>query len=374
MSPVMAAGAAPPGDDTFMTRPGRLALSIAAVLAASLWSGDGALAQEPRTRTSPAATGGEPPSCAERTDALGVARVAEIDTTGGPRFGVPGPEPFPLLADKEVVLTFDDGPTRRYTLPILDALDAECVKATFFVVGRMALADPATLRDVWQRGHTIGAHTWSHKRLDKIGAAKAKEEIELGFSAIQLALGEPVAPFFRFPYLGESPSMRTHLKDRSIATLAIDVDSRDFLTRNPSVMRKTVLSQLATKGKGIILFHDIQPSTAAGLKSLLAELKAKGYRIVHLVPKAPAMTLAAFDAKAEHEAQRRKLALTMQPLANRSAVWPIGSGAPERLPWAADPAPARAPATAPSALPPPVRPNLRPTLDDDSWATNPLGR
>ncbi len=252
-----------------------------------------------------------------------MSRVVEIDTTDGPRFGVPGPEPFPLLQDKEVVLTFDDGPIRRYTQPILDALDEQCVKATFFTVGRMALADPQTLRETADRGHTIASHTWSHKRLDRIGAAASKKEIELGFSATTLALGRPIAPFFRFPYLGESSAMRAHLKSRHIANIAIHVDSRDFLTRNPTVMRSNVMSQLAQKGHGIILFHDIQPSTAGGIRALLKELKTKGYKIVHLLPKGAATTVPEFDALAEREAQRRKLALSTQPLADRSMVWPV---------------------------------------------------
>jgi peptidoglycan/xylan/chitin deacetylase (PgdA/CDA1 family) len=358
------------GDDSFMTLAGRQPLlRIAAMIAIAGSAVMPAVAQETGTVT-PSAAPAAADACIGRTDVLGVSRTVEIDTSGGPRFGVPGPEPYPLLEDKEVILTFDDGPVRRFTLPVLDALDAECTKATFFAVGRMALADPQTLRETAQRGHTIATHTWSHKRLDRIGAAKSKDEIELGFSAIQLALGQPVAPFFRFPYLGESQAMRNHLKARGIANMAIDVDSRDFLTRNPSVMRKTVMSQLAQKGKGIILFHDIQPSTAAGLRSLLGELKAKGYRIVHAVPKSPVATLPEYDAMAEREAQRRKLALKSQPLADRSAVWPIAPGEPEQLPWSSPPV--AVPASAPP--PPAAAPALKPRIDDDSWATNPLGR
>ena len=344
-------------------------LSLAAMVALIGAATEPARAQEtgavpPRSALAEAGT------CSGRADVLGVSRVVEIDTSTGPRFGVPGPEPYQLLQDKEVILTFDDGPIRRYTLPILDALDSECTKATFYAVGRMALADPQTLRETAQRGHTIAAHTWSHKRLDRIGAAKSKDEIELGFSAIQLALGQPMAPFFRFPYLGESQAMRTHLKSRAIANMAIDVDSRDFLTRSPSVMRKNVMSQLAQKGKGIILFHDIQPATAAGLRGLLGELKANGYRVVHVVPKAPVTTLPEYDAMAEREAQRRKLALKSQPLADRSAVWPIAPGGPEQLPWSTPPV--AAPVSA--ARPPAAAPALKPSLDDASWATNPLGR
>jgi peptidoglycan/xylan/chitin deacetylase (PgdA/CDA1 family) len=364
------------GDDGFMTDCGWQRLLFGVLFAALLIGGRGVAAAD-----SDIATGAIGPAapCVGVPDALGVSRVAEIDTTGGPRFGVPGPDAYPLLQDKEVILTFDDGPVRRYTQPILDALDEQCVKATFFTVGRMALADPQTLRDTAARGHTIASHTWSHKRLDRIGSAASKQEIELGFSATTLALGRPIAPLFRFPYLGESSAMRAHLKTRHIANVAIHIDSRDFLTRNPTMMRNNVMSQLAQKGRGIILFHDIQPSTAGGMRALLKELKAKGYKIVHIVPKGEAATLPEFDAMAEREAQRRKLALSSQPLSDRSVVWPVTPGTPEQLPWATEDA--QPLSAAPSSrskdapqLPPPARPNLRPAMNDDSWATNPLGR
>jgi peptidoglycan/xylan/chitin deacetylase (PgdA/CDA1 family) len=362
-----------------MTDCGWQRLLFGVLFAALLIGGRGAGAADSKITTG--AIGPAAP-CVGVPDALGVSRIAEIDTADGPRFGVPGPDAYPLLQDKEVILTFDDGPVRRYTQPILDALDEQCVKATFFTVGRMALADPQTLRETAARGHTIASHTWSHKRLDRIGSAASKQEIELGFSATTLALGRPIAPLFRFPYLGESSAMRAHLKTRHIANIAINIDSRDFLTRNPTVMRNNVMSQLAQKGRGIILFHDIQPSTAGGLRALLKELNAKGYKIVHIVPKGQAATLPAFDAMAEREAQRRKLALSSQPLADRSVVWPVTSGTPEHLPWATQNAPSAQPVSAAPSLtskdapplPPPVRPNLRPTMNDDSWATNPLGR
>lgn len=121
------------------------------------------------------------PDCANRPDLLGISRVVEIDTTSGPRFGDQyHKDETKFLENGEVVLTFDDGPMRRYTIPILDALDEQCVKATFFSVGRMAISDPATLQEVARRGHTIGTHTWSHKKLSALGADAMKREVELG--------------------------------------------------------------------------------------------------------------------------------------------------------------------------------------------------
>jgi peptidoglycan-N-acetylglucosamine deacetylase len=261
-------------------------------------------------------------ACTPGPNALGVSRVAEIDTGAGPRFGFQYKEQD-VLADGEVVLTFDDGPLRAYTRPVLDALASHCTKATFFVVGRMAVADPEMVREYGRLGHTVGIHTWSHANLHSITPLKARMEIELGFSAVQQALGKPVAPFFRFPYLADTKSMTTHLQERHVAIFSIDVDSKDFRTRDPASVHRRVMSELARAKKGIILFHDIQPSTARALPGLLADLKAKGYRIVHLQPKAEATTLPEFDAVAQRELDRRHAAVASQPLVKRSLTWPV---------------------------------------------------
>ncbi len=206
---------------------------------------------------------------------------------------------------------------------MLEALAAHCTKATFFLVGRMAVADPEMVREYARLGHTIGIHTWSHANLHSITPLKARTEIELGFSAVQQALGKPVAPFFRFPYLADTKSMTTHLQERHVAIFSIDVDSKDFRTRDPGTVHRRVMGDLARAKKGIILFHDIQPSTARALPSLLADLKAKGYRIVHLQPKAEATTMPEFDAVAQRELDRRRATVAAQPLAQRSLTWPI---------------------------------------------------
>jgi peptidoglycan/xylan/chitin deacetylase (PgdA/CDA1 family) len=261
-------------------------------------------------------------ACAPGPNALGVSRVVEIDTSTAPRFGFQYKEQQDILADGEVVLTFDDGPLRAYTKPVLDALESHCTKATFFLVGRMAVADPEMVREYARLGHTIGIHTWSHANLRAAGAARARQEIELGFSAVQQALGKPVAPFFRFPYLADTSGMMAHLKQRNVAIFSIDVDSKDFRTRNPESVHRKVMSDLARQKKGIILFHDIQPSTARALPTLLTDLKAKGYRIVHMVPKTDATTTPEFDTIAQAELDRRRAASAGQPLAKRAMTWP----------------------------------------------------
>ena len=102
------------------------------------------------------------------------------------------------------------------------------------------------------------------------------------------------------------------------------MDSNDYRTHTPDVVHRNVMSQLMAEKKGIILFHDIQPSTAGALRHLLDELAAKNFRVVHVVPKAPVVTLPEFDAQADKEFARRKVAVAAQPLAPRSMTWTAG--------------------------------------------------
>lgn len=238
-------------------------------------------------------------ACASSAGKLGVERVVEIDATHGPQFGNEqnGSESF--LDDKEVVLTFDDGPTRSHTRTVLDALAAECTKATFFMVGRMAVADPGMVHEVAAAGHTIGAHTWSHKNLGATSAQRAEDDFETGISAVTAAYGAPIAPFFRFPYLSANRSIERHAEVRGIATFWVDIDSKDYMSRDPKRLIGRVMAQLQAKGKGIILLHDIQVSTARGIAGLLKALREHGYKVVHVVPKSPATTVEKYDDAAE---------------------------------------------------------------------------
>lgn len=299
-------------------------------------------------------------ACQAGPNALGVARTVDIDTTGGPRFGAqyPGQD---FLQPGEVVLTFDDGPSRAKSPAILEALAEHCTKATFFIVGRMALVEPELLRRMAHEGHTIGLHTWSHKKLTATSAAKAKEEIELGRSVVERSLGQPVAPLFRFPYLAAPQSMLTYLGERNIATLGIDVDSKDFTTRKADVMMNNVLSQLRAKGKGIILFHDIQASTAAGLKPLLAELKKRGFKVVHLTASKTVPTLKDYDTRAEQMIAKRHVTTARGEAPKPPVFGPDSPEAheaiePEELPWLRE----QKPEVAGPPAPPPEPPRKKP--------------
>ena len=247
-------------------------------------------------------------------DRLGVSRTITIDSTGGSLHGGLQYKVESLLRDGEVVLTFDDGPLRKYTRKVLKALNDHCTLATFFMVGRMAVADPSMVREVADKGHTIATHTWSHKLLGRVSARRGAGEIELGISTVQHALGKPVAPFFRFPGLSDPKSMIAYAKSRNLAIFSIDIDSYDYRTRNADRVHRTIMRQLASKKKGILLFHDIQISTARAIKRVLNSLHARGFRIVHLKASEPARSIQAYDTQAAHLHAKRRYSASIRPV------------------------------------------------------------
>ena len=245
----------------------------------------------------PAAAAPQPKAVCANPDALGVARVVEIDTTGGPGFGFQHFKQLDFLTDKEVVLTFDDGPWPGNTPAVLKALADECTKAVFFPIGKHATYHPEILKQVAAAGHTIGAHTWSHANLNskKMTEQLAKDEIEKGYSAVKLALGAAPSPFFRFPELQHGPAAMAYLGTRNIAMFSCDLDSFDFRAKNAEQIVNTVMTKLDKQGKGIILMHDFQKHTAEALPALLRRLKAGGYKVVQMKAKAPMQTLPEYD-------------------------------------------------------------------------------
>jgi peptidoglycan/xylan/chitin deacetylase (PgdA/CDA1 family) len=251
-----------------------------------------ATAQPPEPPIPPVAA----PKCGN-PDALGVSRTVQIDTTGGPGFGFEHFKTHDFLRPKEVVLTFDDGPWPGNTPAVLAALASECVRATFFAIGKHATWHPEILKQVAEQGHTIGTHTWSHKDLSALPLDQAKVEIEKGVSAVHWALAAPSASFVRFPALRHPPEVVAYVGERNMAIFSADLDSLDFKIKKPEQVVKSVMKKLEKNGKGIVLMHDFQRATAQAMPELLRQLKANGYKIVHMTSKAPQPTIAAYDAE-----------------------------------------------------------------------------
>jgi peptidoglycan/xylan/chitin deacetylase (PgdA/CDA1 family) len=235
----------------------------------------------------------------DKPGGMGLSRIVEIDTTGGPGFGFEHFKQYDFLRPNEVVLTFDDGPWPENTPAVLKALADECLKATFFEIGEHAIWHPEIAKQVAAAGNTIGSHTWSHKDLAKNPYAsdleQAKQEIEMGVSAVHMAVAGPIAPFFRFPDLQHPPQLLSYLAERNIATFSTDIDSFDFKIHKPELVIKSVMSKLEKHGKGIILMHDFQRGTAEAMPELIRQLKAGGYKVVHVVAREPVTALRKYD-------------------------------------------------------------------------------
>jgi len=223
--------------------------------------------------------------CADDPKTTGLSRTVAVDSTGGKQFGrLQYPKTAPIRKN-EVVLTFDDGPHGQFTKHILDTLDRHCVKATFFTVGRMALFMSVALKDAAKRGHTIATHTWSHPRdMSKLPIEEAKMEIEKGFVATSYALGMPIAPFFRFPGLNDSPELNAYLATRDISVWSVDVVSDDTLAgTTPEQLINRTMERVRQMHGGVVLFHDLKSVTAEALDGFLTQLKLEGYKVVHVV-------------------------------------------------------------------------------------------
>jgi peptidoglycan/xylan/chitin deacetylase (PgdA/CDA1 family) len=223
-----------------------------------------------------------------RKDTLGTSRILAVDAATFPRVGLKSfPQTLPL-EDHEVVLTFDDGPWPPTTPKVLAALADECVRATFFLIGKPASEHPELVRRIAAEGHTIGTHSWTHPSLARIKPDDAVDQIDHGISAVRAALqGAPLAPFFRFPGFESTPATLDLLQSRGIMVFGTDLWASDWNPMTPEQELKIITDRLSIAHKGIILLHDPKGHTAAMLPAFLRYLRENHYHVVHLVPSAP---------------------------------------------------------------------------------------
>jgi peptidoglycan/xylan/chitin deacetylase (PgdA/CDA1 family) len=235
--------------------------------------------------TATAAIAGE---CPGNPDAIGTSRTIVVDALEHPRLGgMQYRESLPL-EEKEVVLTFDDGPLPPKTNHVLDILEKECVKATFFLVGKMATTYPDVVHKIEAAGHTIGTHSQTHPlKLHRVALAKAEEEFNGGIASVTSVLGHSPSPFIRIPGLARTNSIDQYLGSQKLMTWSADFPADDWTKISPTQVYTRALQRIEAYGKGILLLHDIQPRTVEALPTLLHELKRRGYRIVHVVPATP---------------------------------------------------------------------------------------
>lgn len=236
------------------------------------------------------ACGPSPAKDACGPEALGTSRVAVIDGSQKLALGLQTYPQTLALGDHEVVLTFDDGPSAN-TSAVLDALEEECVHATFFLIGRNAAALPKLVRRELSEGHTVGHHSMTHPALTlrSMSENAAKEDMARGFQAVDKAAygaadAQPRTPFFRFPGFADTPALVSWLQSRGIAVFGTDLWASDWQQTTPQAELDLILGRLERARKGIILFHDPRPSTAKMMPDFLRELQRRGYKVVHIVP------------------------------------------------------------------------------------------
>ena len=235
---------------------------------------------KPETKTADAACPGHP-------DALGTERVLTINPSEFQLLGIINYKQSLPLKDHEVVLTFDDGPIPPYTNSVLDTLAANCVKATYFLVGEMAQLRPYLVRRIYNEGHSIGTHSQHHPfAFQRLSMARVEREVDGGITSVDNALGDAraLSPFFRIPGFGRTTAIDHFLENKGLITWSADVDTDDWQRgTTPSMLIKRTMRRLNARGRGIILMHDIHPDTALALPALLKELKKEGYHVVHVV-------------------------------------------------------------------------------------------
>jgi peptidoglycan/xylan/chitin deacetylase (PgdA/CDA1 family) len=228
-------------------------------------------------------------SCPGNPNAIGTSRTITVDPVTLPQVGSMQYRTTLPLNDHEVVITFDDGPLPPYTYNILDTLAAECVKVTYFLVGRQANAYPEAVRRIYNAGHSIGTHSQNHPlTFNQMALPRIDSEVGTGIASVQAALGDPraVAPFFRIPGLLHTPQVESYLAAHSLVVWSADEVADDWYkgVSAQQIVRKAMSRIEAKDHRGVLLLHDIHPATAMALPMLLKELKAKGYKIVHAIP------------------------------------------------------------------------------------------
>ena len=184
--------------------------------------------------------------------------------------------PTPIVANKTIALTFDDGPG-PYTEKLLDILDKYDAKATFFLIGSKVSARANTLRRMQSRGHQLGNHSWSHPELNKVSAEQLASEIDQTNNAIKQAVGAK-PNIIRPPYGAFNRAVLEQFRQRGMSAVVWSVDTRDWADRNSEIVCSRAVA--GARNGAVILMHDIHPTSVNAVPCILNSLKQQGYSFV----------------------------------------------------------------------------------------------
>ena len=184
--------------------------------------------------------------------------------------------PTPIVANKTIALTFDDGPG-PYTEKLLDILDRYDAKATFFLIGSKVSARANTLRRMQSRGHQLGNHSWSHPELNKVSAEQLASEIDQTNNVIKQAVGTK-PNIIRPPYGAFNRAVLDQFRQRGMSAVVWSVDTRDWADRNSEIVCSRAVA--GARNGAVILMHDIHQTSVNAVPCILDSLKQQGYSFV----------------------------------------------------------------------------------------------
>lgn len=185
----------------------------------------------------------------------------------------------PLITEKKIAITFDDGPNEM-TFAVLEVLKKYDAKATFFCIGKNIESHPEILKETINQGHTIGNHSYSHSPFfDFFNKNKIIAEIENTDALIETILGKKTT-LFRPPYGVTNPSIRKALAVTKHKTIGWNIRSLDGVVKNRKFLLDRIIKRI--KPGGIVLLHDTSIETVNVLEQLLSFLEKNNYRVVPL--------------------------------------------------------------------------------------------
>ena len=178
-------------------------------------------------------------------------------------------------APKYVALTFDDGPSGRYTARLLEGLAKRDVKATFFLCGYRLKEYPKLAAWIQNEGHEIGLHGYSHHSMKKMDNEQLEREIADTFALLPNGC-RPV--FLRPPGGLTSPAVENASRQADLAILSWSVDPRDWATHDAPTVAAAVTGKVADGD--VILMHDMSDSSVDAAFAIIDRLKKQGFRFV----------------------------------------------------------------------------------------------
>ena len=183
-----------------------------------------------------------------------------------------------------LALTFDDGPQGHLTSRLLDILDARSAKATFFMIGRSVERLPSVAWQVGSRGHSIGSHSYQHKRLSRMSTRNALNDVFRGHNTLmqKLSNSRAIKPFFRFPFGDSNSNLKNTVLRNGLSVFSWSIDARDWAETNPNRLAENTWRQIRQANyRGILLSHELE-QTIRIMPWLLTTLANAGFCLVLL--------------------------------------------------------------------------------------------